>query len=277
MNSKNKTLIFWDIMRKIGILEILVVLAILITSGALAYKFINSNNNSSGYEFDGDQMYKCAWVSEKIMNKNFPLYAHVKGKWTSSKEEFNDTLLITGARGGTLYAIYKNQSITIGGEMAYVEDIAAKKIVLKPLGNSIVEYQINPTDGNSFKEIKNKIESTEYKYKNLNLTILKTYIACSIAADSKTFAPSEQQHIKNNLYLDLNNKNNKLSIYFVENGLFLTGKLDLETLNTLDDMINPHKITTSQITVYLVVNETADKIPKNITTYNNNSIVITLQ
>ncbi|WP_292460210.1 TrmB family transcriptional regulator sugar-binding domain-containing protein [Methanothermococcus sp.] len=264
-------------MKKIGILEILVILAILITSGALAYKFINSNNKNSNYEFDGDQMYKCAWVSEKIMNKNFPLYAHVKGKWTSSKEEFNDTVLITGARGGTLYAIYKNQSITIGGEMAYVEDIAAKKIILKPLGNSIIEYQLNPIDGNSFKEIKNKIESTEYKYKNLNLTILKTYIEGSLAADSKTFAPSEQQNIKNNLYLDLNNKNNRLSIYFVENGLFINGKLDLETLNTLDDIINPHKITTSQITVYLVVNETADKIPKNITAYNNNSMIIALQ
>ena len=275
MNSKNKTLIFWDIMRKIGILEILVILAILITSGALAYKFIISNN-STGYEFDGDQMYKCAWISEKIMNKNFPLYAHVKGKWTSSNKEFDDTVLITGARGGTLYAVYKNQSITIGGEMAYVEDIAAKKIVLKPLGNTIIEYQMNPIDGNSFKEVGNKIKNTENKYKNSNLTILGTYIECSIATDSKTFAPSEQQSIKNKLYLDLNNKNNRLSIYFIENGLFLDGKLKLETLNILDDIINPHKITTSKITVYLIVNETADKMPKDIIKYNNDSIITTL-
>ena len=145
-------------MRKIGILEVLVILAILITSGALTYKFMTSND-STGYEFDGDQMYKCAWISEKIMNKNFPLYAHVKGKWTSSNKEFDDTVLITGARGGTLYAVYKNQSITIGGEMAYVEDIAARKVVLKPLGNTMIEYQLNPIYGNSFKEIGNEIKT----------------------------------------------------------------------------------------------------------------------
>ncbi len=246
-------------MRKIGILEILVLLAILITSGALAYKFLSSNGNNN-YEFDGDQMYKCAGISEKIMTINFPLYANVKGKWTSSNEEFNDIVLITGARGGTLTAVYKNQSITIGGEMAYIEDIAAKKIVLRPLGNTVVEYQMNPIEGNSFKEIEDIIESTKNKYENSNMTILKTYISSSIAVDSKTFAPSEQQSIKNKLNLDIN----KLSINFVENGLFLDGKLDLEMLNMLDNIIKPEKITTSKITVYLVVNETADELPKNI-------------
>ncbi|AEH07164.1 TrmB family transcriptional regulator sugar-binding domain-containing protein [Methanothermococcus okinawensis] len=264
-------------MRKIGILEILVILAILITSGALIYKFLKSNSENDNYEFDGDQMYKCAWISEKILNKNFPLYAYVEGKWSSSKEEFNDTVLITGAHGGTLYAIYKNQPITIGGEMAYKEDIAAKKIILKPLGNSIITYSLNPINGNSFEEINKKIKDSEKPYKHNNLTILDTYIGGSLAVDSKTFTPSEQQNIKNNLHLDLNNRNNKLSINFVENGLFLTGKLDVDTLNMLDNLIKPHNIITSQITVYLIVNETINNIPKNITTYHNNSMIIPLK
>ena len=99
-------------MKKIGVLEIIVVLSILITLASLAYKFYNGSGN--GYEFEGNEMYKCAWVAEKILNKNFPLNATIIGKWTASKKPFNGTVEIYNARGGTLYAIYNKTPITIG-------------------------------------------------------------------------------------------------------------------------------------------------------------------
>lgn len=256
---------------KIGILEILVILSILITSGALVYKFLSSSSDST-YHFDGDQMYKCAWISEKILSKGFPLYADIYGKWTSTGEEFNDTVLIFRARGGTLYGICNNRSISIGGRMAYKEDIAAEKIVLKPLGNTIISYEIDPVEGYSFKDVKDKIENSIDSYKDLNITILETYVSGIFAVDSKTYTPTEQQYIRNKIE-DMNNMYD-VKLYFLDNGLTIGGKYIIDNLEIYDSIIDPKKILTSKITVYLVVNETLNELPRNITLDNQ---VITLK
>ncbi|ABR57082.1 conserved hypothetical protein [Methanococcus aeolicus Nankai-3] len=248
-------------MKKMGALEILVILSVLITGGVLGYKLMTQNENT-GYEFDGDQMYKCAWVSEKIINKNFPLYAEVKGKWTSSGKDFDGIVLITKARGGTLYGIYNNKLIKLGGEMAHVEDIACKKIILKPVGNTIIKYDINPIECKSFKGLNENIEHSKGQYINSNITILKTYIDGSIGIDCNTFKPSEQQKLKNNINLDLNS--NALKIVFIDEGINLIGKIDINDLNSYGEYINSTNMVTSKLTVYLIVNETDVKLSKDI-------------
>jgi len=259
---------------KIGIIEVLVILSILITSGALVYKYISTDLSKDTYEFDGEQMYKCAWISEKIMSKGFPLYAQVYGKWTGTGEAFNGTVLILRAQGGTLYGLYNDHIISIGGNMAYREDIAAEKIVLKPLGNTIIYYQINPVGGDSFKEIINKIENTKRPYEGLNITILETYISGILAVDSKTYTPTEQQYIRNEM--DDINRGNKLTLNFLDGGLSISGRLNLNNLELYDYLIKPNKVYTSKMTIYLIVNETIMDLPKNITQYNNDTKIITL-
>ena len=177
-------------MKKITILEILVMVTILVTSFAIGYKFLKSNSNT---EFSGDEMYKCVWIADKIIKKGFPLYAEIEGKWTSSNEEFKDKVLITKARGGTLFAIYKNQKITIGGKLASKEDIAANKIKLMPLGNTIIEYEINSINAHSFEDIKDEINIPEH------LGVIDVYVYGTFGVDSKTYPPSEQQKIKNQI------------------------------------------------------------------------------
>lgn len=258
---------------RIGIIEVLVIVSILITSGALIYKFTISSNNT--YEFDGEQMYKCAWVSEKIISKGFPLYAKVYGKWTGTGEVFNDTVLILRAQGGTLYGSYKNQSILIGGNMAYKEDIAAEKIVLKPLGNTIISYQIDPVEGDSFREVLNKIGRSKEPYGKLNIKILEIYISGTLAVDSKTYPPTEQQCIKNKIE-DMNNEGNDLVLTFLDNGLSISGKQNINNLELYDDLLKPKKVLTSKITIYLIINETINDLPKNITLYNSNTKITTL-
>lgn len=250
---------------KIGILEVLVILSILITSGALVYKFLSSSDDN--YQFNGDQMYKCAWIAEKIMSKGFPLYADIYGRWTSSGEVFNGTVFIVRARGGTLYGIYNNRSVSIGGRMAYKEDIAAERIILKPLGNTQISYLIDPVEGHSFKEVKGKIEESIRPYKELNITILEIYISGIFAVDSKTYTPTEQRRIKN-LIGDINSREENVKIHFLDNGLTISGKQNINNLDIYDSVINPEKILTSKITVYLIVNGTLNKLPENITPYN---------
>ena len=251
---------------KIGILEVLVIVSILITSGALIYKFLSPGDN---YQFDGDQMYKCAWISEKIMSKGFPLYADIYGRWTSTGEVFNGTVLIVKARGGTLYGIYNNRSISIGGRMAYREDVAAERIILKPLGNTIVSYELDPVEGHSFKDIKYKIESSIESYRRLNITVLEVYILGTFAVDSKTYTPTEQQYIRNKIEdLDTN-----IKISFLDNGLIFYGKQKIDNLEIYDNLTTPKKILTSKIKVYLIVNETLNDLPKDIRSYNITNIL----
>ncbi|HIQ38695.1 MAG TPA: hypothetical protein EYH53_01655 [Methanothermococcus okinawensis] len=258
---------------KIGILEVLVIVSILITSGALVYKFLFSSGDI--YQFDGDQMYKCAWISEKIISKGFPLYADIYGRWTSTGEEFNGTVIIVRAQGGTLYGIYKNRSVTIGGRMAYKEDIAAERVILKPLGNTIISYSIDPVEGHSFKDVRDKVENSMKPYKELNITILEIYISGIFAVDSKTYTPTEQRHIRNKIE-DINNMGEKVNVYFLDNGLTIGGKQKMDILEIYDNLIKPKKILTSKITVYLILNETLDRLPENITLYNDITNIITL-
>ena len=250
---------------KIGIPEILIIVSILIASGVLIYKFLSTSNDT--YEFDGDQMYKCAWIAEKVMSKGFPLYADIYGKWTCTGEEFNGTVFIVKARGGTLYGLYKNRSVTIGGRMAYKEDIAAEKVILKPLGNTIISYTIEPVKGYSFKDVKNKIEKSKKPYKELNITILETYITGVFAVDSREYSLTEQRHIKN-IINDINNRGENIKVYFFDNGLTIGGRQNINNLDIFDSVIKPKKILTSKITVYLIVNETLDELPENIASYN---------
>jgi len=255
-------------MRKIGILEIVVILSILITSMALGYKFYSGKDSKNGYEFDGNQMYKCAWIAEKILSKNFPLNATVIGKWTLSKKPFNKTVEIYNARGGTLYAIYNKTPISIGGELAYREDIAAKKIILHPIGKSIIKYELNPMEGKSFKDVAYGIDKT---IKNFNdLDILDIIIEGSLGVDSKTFSPAERQAILNNLDVDIKKG---LNIYFVEQGVVISGKFSLNTLKNLDNYINSSNISTSKLTVYVITNNSINEIPNEI---KERHIVITL-
>jgi hypothetical protein len=244
-------------MKKIGILEAIVILAILITSISLAYKSYSSNGND--YEFDGNQMYKCAWVCEKILDKNFPLNATVIGKWTLSKKPFKANVEIYDAKGGTLYAIYNGTPITIGGELAYQEDISAKKIILHPIGKSIIFYELNPIEGKSFRDIANKIENTTKNFSELN--IVDVIVEGSIGVDSKTYTPAERQRIINNFDVDIKKG---LGLYFVEYGIIINGKIHLNTLKNLDRYINSSNILTSKLTVYVVVNNSIDEMPSKI-------------
>ncbi|AEF97039.1 TrmB family transcriptional regulator sugar-binding domain-containing protein [Methanotorris igneus] len=234
-------------MKKITLLEILVVVAILTTSFAVGYKFLKSNNNT---EFSGDEMYKCAWIADKIIKKGFPLYAEIEGRWTSSNEEFKDKVLITKANGGTLFAIYKNQTITIGGKLASKEDIAANKIKLMPLGNTIIKYELAPINAHSFKDIKTKIDIPEH------LTVLDVYVYGTFGIDSKTYSPSEQQKIKNYIQYSIPNAN----LYFTFGGVIFNGKVNLDYLDDLDNLLKPENITTSNLDVYIIVNETISQI-----------------
>ena len=156
--------------------------------------------------------------------------------------------------------------------MAYKEDISAERIVLKPLGNTIISYEIDPVEGRSFRDVKDKIEDSIKPYKELGITILETRISGTFAVDSKTYLPTEQQYIRNKIE-DIKSMGGDLKVNFLDNGLTLYGKQKIDNLDIYDSLISPKKILTSKIKVYLIVNETLNELPKGIKSYNVTNIV----
>jgi len=207
-------------------------------------------------------------MAEKILNKNFPLNATIIGKWTASKKPFNGTVEIYNARGGTLYAIYNKTPITIGGELAYQEDIAAKKIILKPVGKSIIKYETNSIEGESFENIADAIKNTTKTFNGLD--VVDVIVEGKLGADAKTFSPTERQRILNDFDADVKKG---MNIYFIEDGVMISGEFSLNALKNLDNYINSSNILTSKLTVYVVVNNPINEIPNKI---KENYTIITL-
>ncbi|BAP61402.1 hypothetical protein MMKA1_12850 [Methanococcus maripaludis KA1] len=238
-------------MKKIGILEFLVLISVLVTALAIGYNFLSPT--SAEYTFDGEEMYKCAWISENIMLKGFPLYADIEGTWTADGLEFSDRVQILAASGGTLTVAYTNKEMTIGGKLASKEDIAASKIYLVPLGNTIIRYNLESINGTSFSEISDIIYAD---IDDDDLTVLEIDIDGSFAIDADTFSPTEQLNVIN--YFKYETALPKMS--FVNGGLILKGTFNLDDLKNLDDLINPQKIVTSNIEVDIIVEESSKEI-----------------
>ena len=248
-------------MKKIGILEFLVLISILVTALAIGYNFLSPT--SEAYTFDGEEMYKCAWVSENIMLKGFPLYADIDGRWTADSSDFSDRVQILAASGGTLTVAYNNTEMTIGGKLASKEDIAASSIYLVPLGNTIIRYNLDSLNGTSFSEISDII----YSDIGDDLNILEIDIDGSFAIDSETFSPTEQLEVIN--YFKYETALPKMS--FVYGGLILKGYFNLNDLKNLDGLLNPQKIVTSNIEVNIIVENSTEEI--NTEKYNNAKLI----
>lgn len=248
-------------MKKIGILEFLVLISILVTALAIGYNFLSPT--SEAYTFDGEEMYKCAWVSENIMLKGFPLYADIDGRWTADSSDFSDRVQILAASGGTLTVAYNNTEMTIGGKLASKEDIAASSIYLVPLGNTIIRYNLDSLNGTSFSEISDII----YSDIGDDLNILEVDVDGSFAIDSETFSPTEQLEVIN--YFKYETALPKMS--FVYGGLILKGYFNLNDLKNLDGLLNPQKIVTSNIEVNIIVENSTEEI--NTEKYNNAKLI----
>jgi hypothetical protein len=248
-------------MKKIGILEFLVLISVLVTALAIGYNFLSPT--SAEYTFDGEEMYKCAWISENIMLKGFPLYADIDGRWTADSSDFSDRVQILAASGGTLTVAYNNTEMTIGGKLASKEDIAASKIYLVPLGNTIIRYNLDSLNGTSFSEISDII----YSDIGDDLNILEVDVDGSFAIDSETFSPTEQLNVIN--YFKYETALPKMS--FVNGGLILKGYFNLNDLKNLDGLLNPQKIVTSNIEVNIIVENSTEEI--NTEKYNNAKLI----
>lgn len=122
---------------------------------------------SEDLNFSGDEMYNAIQAFERFNNKGFLVYTEVEGRWIATGQEKKDSSiafsgLITGTKSGAfLTKNEKGEYEWIGGSMAYMEDIAADKMVFKPLDNYVAKTYIPSMYFDSYGEMIDFLE--DYK------------------------------------------------------------------------------------------------------------------
>lgn len=132
----------------VNIIDLAVVLLVLV----LVFSFA-SEAVSKDLVYSGEQMHNAVVVYQKLDNRGFVIETEIKGKWVVDKVPFEETGLLIATTKGTFSFREKNGGIrTIGGSMAHREDIAANQIVLKPLDNYLVVFDLEPRSFTDFDE-----------------------------------------------------------------------------------------------------------------------------
>lgn len=125
----------------INIIDFVIILVVVFLVFSFGAKILIKN-----FEFGGDEMYNAIQAYQKLDQKGFLVEADIKGKWIPDESEFDSRGLIVETRSGA-FALKTQEglrTIWIGGSMGYLEDVAASKLVFRPLDNYVVPIYTGP-------------------------------------------------------------------------------------------------------------------------------------
>ncbi len=133
----------------INLIDFIVVLVIVFLAVSFGTKVLIKD-----FEFGGDEMYNAIQAYQRLDQKGFLVEADIRGKWISDENEFESRGLIIETRSGAFAFKMRGGSeiIWIGGSMGYLEDVAASKLVFRPLDNYVVPIYTGPMTFNSSTE-----------------------------------------------------------------------------------------------------------------------------
>ena len=144
----------------INVFDLLIIIGIIL----IVSSFISTVKSKN--TFDGSEIYKIAKIYRTALLKGFLIEAEIYGKDIVTKRELKlKGILVTASKGTLVIRTKDLEEISVGGPLAYMEEVSAKKIVLYPLYKYTVpiKYNVlvfNKSSLNYFlKELKNK-----YKY-----------------------------------------------------------------------------------------------------------------
>jgi len=130
----------------VNIVDLAVVLLILVLIFSFASEAV-----SKDLIYSGEQMHNAVVAYQKLDNRGFVIETEIMGKWVVDKAPFEEIGLLTATTKGTFSFREKDGGIrTIGGSMAHREDIAANQIVLTPLDNYLVVFDLEPKSFTNF-------------------------------------------------------------------------------------------------------------------------------
>ncbi len=216
-------------------------LAVLFLVLYLAFSF-GSKIISPKLTFGGEQMYSAITTHQKLDTKGFLVEAEVRGRWVKDDTEFRRTGLLVSSKGGALRLKMDNGDlVSVGGSMAYVEDVAAEEILFKPLDRYIVSFSLEPLSFDDYPSFVSYLEELKRELSSEHL-----YVTLDLALD----APMKQS--------DVQKLTNEIESMYLLRDFFLmrTGEGGaIVTLNRVEVgelhklKVTPEKVTTSRVDV----------------------------
>ncbi len=144
--------------------------------------------------YRGNQMYIAIQDFQRLDSRGFLVEAEVKGTYLWDGSAYSQKgLLLPSTAGRLRLKTPKGDIVVIGGERAYLEDVAASQINMTPVDNYLVMFDLDSKSFESFSDFTSYIEGVKRELKAERL-----YLDVEIAIDS-VMTPVERQIVVNEL------------------------------------------------------------------------------
>lgn len=178
----------------ISLLDVIIIAVVIF----LIFSF-TSKVTKDKLEFSGNEMYNAIQTYTNLDSKGFLIEAKVEGKWIRNGSPFNGKgIIISAVRGGFRVRNAEGKVLSVGGEMAYSEDIAATKIVFNPIYRCSVPINLEYHEFDSYNGMISYFEElmSEYKADDLFLTCDISFIGSNKSAQEILNEFSDIYHTK---------------------------------------------------------------------------------
>jgi len=180
----------------VNIVDILVVLIVVFA----VFSYVSKPDEST---YGGNQMYSAIQDFQRLDSRGFFVEAEVNGTYLWDNTPFKETGLLLSSSGGRLRLKTGDGTIyVVGGERAYLEDVAASSIRMEPVDNYLAVFNIEADSFEGFNELITYLETVKSKMGADHL-----YVDIEIAVDA-AMTPADRQIVYNEfttLYLVRNN------------------------------------------------------------------------
>ncbi len=193
--------------------------------------------------YGGNQMYSAIQDFQRLDSRGFFVKAEINGTYLWDNTPFKESGLLLSSSGGRLRLKTTDGTIyVVGGERAYLEDVAASSIKMEPVDNYLIVFNLDEGSYNGFSDLLTRLEEVKSEMNADHL-----YIDIEIAVDA-SMTPSERQVVNNKLASLYLVRNNYFSRTEPEGFVMNLVKAELSELNNL--YIPSGKVTTGKIRAF---------------------------
>ncbi|GBE17643.1 hypothetical protein BMS3Abin16_00228 [archaeon BMS3Abin16] len=220
----------------VNIVDLLVVLIVVFA----VFSYVSKPDEST---YGGNQMYSAIQDFQRLDSRGFFVEAEINGTYLWDNTPFKKSGLLLSSSGGRLRLKTTDGTIyVIGGERAYLEDVAASSIKMEPVDSYLVVFNLDEGSYDGFSDLLAYLESVKSE-----MNADHFYVDVEIAVDAP-MTPAERQVVYNEftgLYLV---RNNYFSRTEPDGFVMNLVKAELGELSGLS--IPPGKITTGRIRAF---------------------------
>jgi hypothetical protein len=172
---------------RINPIDLLVIIILLFAVGSYIYKPRTST-------YGGNQMYSAIQDHQRLDSRGFIVEGTVEGTFLWDGSQFSEKGILLPSTSGRLRLRKPDgETVVIGGERAYIEDVAASSIQINPVDDYLAVFYIEPLSFEQYSDLASYLESLKSDLKADHL-----YLDLEVAVDSE-MTPSEREMVVNQL------------------------------------------------------------------------------